>query len=346
MPPAGPEPHPAGAASPWDWIPPIPSAIARPVTLLQLEGSDSLRFLHGQSSQAIELASPGQWLSTCCISPTARMRALAEVLVTDGGAWLVIRSGDGEAVRQALDRVLFPADAVHLGPLESGLLLSPVPTDGQGDTADAQACWRPLQGAEGFWLGEQLLLREAPAAATASTGMEEEARALLGRPRLAAPELERWRLQCGLPAWPSELNDDTNPFEVGLAARVSLSKGCYVGQETLAKLATYDGVRRQLRRWHCPGGDGLAAALAPGSPLCTATGERAGTITSCLRLPEADLWIGLALVRRRALGAERLWSGAAAGERSVSDGTALWLSRPPAFVDPPVGAGASASDGG
>ena len=40
-----------------------------PVSLIRLEGSDTRRFLHGQSSQAIELAKPGDCLPTCLISP-------------------------------------------------------------------------------------------------------------------------------------------------------------------------------------------------------------------------------------------------------------------------------------
>jgi folate-binding Fe-S cluster repair protein YgfZ len=60
--------------------------LEQPVSLLRLEGPDTLRFLHGQSSQDLVLAPPGAWCSTCCISPTARLRALAEVLVDGGGA--------------------------------------------------------------------------------------------------------------------------------------------------------------------------------------------------------------------------------------------------------------------
>jgi folate-binding protein YgfZ len=82
-----------------------------------------------------------------------------------------------------------------------------------------------------------------------------------------------------------EINDDTNPFELGLTQRVHLAKGCYVGQETLAKLATYDGVRRQLRRWHCPqGAIDLGEIFASGQVLRDAEGERAGQITSSLPL--------------------------------------------------------------
>ena len=121
---------------------------------------------------------------------------------------------------------------------------------------------------------------------------------------------------------------------------MSLSKGCYVGQETLAKLATYDGVKQQLRRWHGRVPEGAADALAPGTALFRLEGadngasssSRAGQITSCLALGDG-LWIGLALVRRQALEDPELWAG------EGSQAPTLHLSRPPAFVDPPVGAG-------
>ena len=138
-----------------------------------------------------------------------------------------------------------------------------------------------------------------------------------------------------MPAAPGEINDDTNPFEVGLADRVSLSKGCYVGQETLAKLATYDGVKQQLRRWFWRGTQDPGE---PGTVLFGAkTGDetsspRAGLITSSLAL-EDGLWIGLALVRRQSLQQTCLRAG------PDPDGALLELSRPPAIVDPPVGAG-------
>lgn len=333
---------------PWDWRPAAPSVAASQVALLRLRGPDSLRFLHGQTSQAIELARPGQWLSTCCITPTARMRALAEVLVTDDGAWLVIREGDGGAVRQALDRVLFPADAVELGPLGAGLLLEPVP--GASDDTEATTStspplasdaslpsgsgWRSLKGGEGFWLGESLLLQD-PEACVADR-LEPGAQALLARPHLEGEARERWRIQLGWPACPAELNDDTNPFELGLADRVSLGKGCYVGQETLARLATYDGVKRQLRRWFVAGSEGVGV----GAPL-SFEGERAGVITSAFALPGGAGWIGLALVRRAALEAVSL-----AVEREDHEPLRLWLSLPDQFVAPPVGAGGAGRTGG
>ena len=61
-----------------------------PISRIRLEGADARKFLHGQSSQAIELARPGDCLATCLISPTARMRALALACIDAGGIDLLV----------------------------------------------------------------------------------------------------------------------------------------------------------------------------------------------------------------------------------------------------------------
>jgi folate-binding Fe-S cluster repair protein YgfZ len=268
----------------------------QPASLIRLDGSDSRRVLHGQTSAAIETARPGQWIPTCCISPTARLRALAEVLVDGDGAWLAVWGGDGEQVHQALDRVLFPADRVHLQQPQPGWLLTPVPGRQEPPNAAEPGVWQELAGGGGWQLGSGalgllLLLRQGA----------ELPPAWAEREPLEAAEQERWRIQNGLPAAPGEINDDHNPFELGLAGRVSLSKGCYVGQV--------------LR-----------------DPSAAADGSRLGLISSALELATGD-WIGLALVRRRGLDRSRLQAGV--GEA----GACLEISRPDGFVPPPVGAG-------
>ncbi|MCP9839240.1 folate-binding protein [Synechococcus sp. J7-Johnson] len=307
---------------PWDWRPASPSRWDQPVSLIRLEGPDSLRFLHGQSSQDLERAQPGQCLATCCLTPTARVRGLAEVLVDASGAWLVITAGEGAAIHQALDRVLFPADQVNLGPLLSGTLIS---LEGAaGAIQDTSVGWRLP--------GDRLVLMDG----------EYLTAELEAIPALGPIESERWRLSQGRPLAPNEISEEVNPFELGLADRVSLSKGCYVGQETLAKLATYDGVKQQLRRW-CWAEPAASTARTDAEPvvgtvLRTFSGERAGRITSSLRLnagPDGtSLWLGLALVRRQALAEPLLLAG---------EGITLEISEPMGVVAPPVGAGSAAS---
>ena len=313
------------SSDPWGWQPSGPCRSEQAGYLIRLDGPDTGRFLHGQTSSAIEGQQPGSWIPSCCTTATGRLRALAEVLVDRDGAWLLLRGADGTALWQALERVLFPADRVQLGPVTPVRLITPL-----GDGCDtlpqvADGSWISLEDGHGWLLGRQLVLlttAELPAW-------------LADRAPLPAREQQRWRIQQGVPAAPGEINDDTNPFEVGLADRVSLSKGCYVGQETLAKLATYDGVKQQLRRWFWRGTQGPGE---PGTVLFGAkTGDeisspRAGLITSSLAL-EDGLWIGLALVRRQSLQQTCLRAG------PDPDGALLELSRPPACVDPPVGAG-------
>ena len=313
------------SSAPWGWQPSGPCRSEQAGCLIRLDGPDTGRFLHGQTSSAIEGQQPGSWIPSCCTTATGRLRALAEVLVDRDGAWLLLRGADGTALWQGLERVLFPADRVQLGPVTPVRLITPL---GYGcDTLPqvADGSWISLENGSGWLLGRQLVLlttAELPAW-------------LADRAPLPAREQQRWRIQQGVPAAPGEINDDTNPFEVGLADRVSLSKGCYVGQETLAKLATYDGVKQQLRRWFWRGTQGPGE---PGTVLFGAkTGDeisspRAGLITSSLAL-EDGLWIGLALVRRQSLQQTCLRAG------PDPDGALLELSRPPAIVDPPVGAG-------
>ncbi|MCT0223966.1 folate-binding protein YgfZ [Synechococcus sp. CS-1328] len=341
------------ATSPWDQ-PRHSGRLVQPVSLLRLDGPDTRSFLHGQTSQAVAQAAPGQWLRTCCISPTGRMRALAEVLVDESGAWLAITAGEGGAVRAAFDRVLFPADQVHLGPLQSGWLITPLSPGTPAERPEPEGgSWRavgePQAELQAWLLGEERLLVQGDAPLPPALAADLPA-AFSSGDQLNASDSEHWRIQRGLPAAPHELNDDTNPFELGLAERVSLSKGCYVGQETLAKLATYDGVKQQLRRWHLAAATGAtearaaAACTEPGSDLQGADGSRAGLITSSLELAEGQGRIGLALVRRRHLEAVELRALGSAGQEEAGPeaGAMVTLSCPEAFAPPPVGAGSAA----
>ncbi len=54
------------------------------------------------------------------------------------------------------------------------------------------------------------------------------------------------RIENGTPVFPNELNEDVNPLEVNLLDAVHNNKGCYIGQEVIARLQTYDKVRKRL----------------------------------------------------------------------------------------------------
>ncbi|NJN58745.1 MAG: folate-binding protein, partial [Leptolyngbyaceae cyanobacterium SL_5_9] len=105
---------------------------------------------------------------------------------------------------------------------------------------------------------------------------------------------ERLRIEQGRPMPDAELTEDYNPLEAGLWHTISFSKGCYIGQETIARLDTYKGLKQQL--W----GVRLSQPAPLGEPLLVGA-EKVGKLTS-LTETEAGLF-GLAYVRTKAGGA-------------------------------------------
>jgi tRNA-modifying protein YgfZ len=67
-------------------------------------------------------------------------------------------------------------------------------------------------------------------------------------------ELERWRVESGVPRWGREIDDTILPAEAGLTeTHVSFTKGCYPGQEPIARLHNRGKVNRRLRRLELEG---------------------------------------------------------------------------------------------
>ena len=78
---------------------------------------------------------------------------------------------------------------------------------------------------------------------------------------MGAQEWETARILQGRPVTGKELTDQHIPLEAGLYHAVPLNKGCYMGQETLAKVHKLNAVKQQLH------GLVLDAAVAAGTPL-------------------------------------------------------------------------------
>ncbi|MBI2618687.1 MAG: hypothetical protein HYW57_01235 [Ignavibacteriales bacterium] len=64
-------------------------------------------------------------------------------------------------------------------------------------------------------------------------------------------DYESFRIESRIPAWPFELSENFNPLEARLEQLVSWTKGCYVGQEVIARLDTYKKVQKYLTVLEC-----------------------------------------------------------------------------------------------
>ncbi|HZN54894.1 MAG TPA: glycine cleavage T C-terminal barrel domain-containing protein [Candidatus Polarisedimenticolaceae bacterium] len=136
------------------------------------------------------------------------------------------------------------------------------------------------------------------------------AAATVGGGGITEQALDAWRILRGLPAPGHELIEDYNPLETGLRDAVSFTKGCYVGQEVIARLNTYDKVSRRLIRLTLPGG---ASVPSPGAAVLHG-GRAIGAVTSAVIPAGHDAPVALALVKSRDLtedGALAVESGGA-----------------------------------
>lgn len=89
-----------------------------------------------------------------------------------------------------------------------------------------------------------------------------------------ASAYDRLRIIHGIPAYPNDLSLDVNPLEAGLRNLISWSKGCYIGQEVIARLETYKKVQRRLVRLE---GEAFSGSLPA---VLTDSHEEVGVLTS------------------------------------------------------------------
>jgi folate-binding protein YgfZ len=155
-------------------------------------------------------------------------------------------SNDVEAleVGDACDALLLTAKARVIAPLrvsrrgEDNFLLSTEPELGETVRRElmrmrfaAKAEIEPEEHASWLVLGEGEILDEQPVGKEAS---EEE--------------FERWRIESGIPRWGAEIDDRILPAEAGLdETHISFTKGCYPGQEPVARQRYRGKVNRRLR---------------------------------------------------------------------------------------------------
>ncbi len=276
---------------------------------LRLLGEDRSRYLHNQSTNDIQSLGVGQGCDTVLVTPTGRTLDLVTAYVEPAWLTLVISPSSRLSIRQWLEKYIFFADQVTI----------------QDQTATTAMF--TLMGAASHGLIAELgaphLAMQPPATHTSmdwqnmpilvavGTGLLNPGYTLI-TPIECGVHLWQWllthgaipwgeqawewlRIQQGRPAVGAELTPDYNPLEAGLWHDISFHKGCYIGQETIARLNTYQGVKQQL--W----GIKLTAPATPGTPIYRGE-EKVGVLTSYTHY-FAQEHLGLGYIRTKVGGA-------------------------------------------
>lgn len=273
------------------------------LAVIPLRGSDVLRYLHAVSSQHTEQLRVGDTSAALLLSPKGKIEFAFRIAVLDDVVLLDTEAEAASALAERLARFVFRYE-VKVGDPQPGVLTLLGP----------EAALAPIRG-------------EATVAAThrlpggcdlvsADGRIPRAPRGLGGR--LASAGVLAWeqhRVAAGIPRWGRELTDDVLPEEAGLlGSHVHLDKGCYPGQETVARVHNLGQVQRRLAGLRFQDPD--AAPPPFRADLLAEDGQRAGQVRSAIHHPELGT-IALAYVRRRSQ-AGRPGSRVLAGEQPAT----------------------------
>jgi folate-binding protein YgfZ len=288
--------------------------------VVAVRGPDAVEYLQGQLSQDVTALAVGASADSLLLEPDGKLSALLRVTRTDGqGFVLDVDAGYGDAVVARLRRFLLRAK-VELTALDwrclslrgagvseaAGGLLTVLAERGVLALPFGWNGWNgvDLLGPSDVVLGPESV--ELPAGVVA-----------------CGPDaVEACRIVSGVPAMGAELTAKTIPHETGIVERtVSFTKGCYTGQELVARIDSRGGnVPRRLVGIVAPAGPPETEPLSTGMTLHAGevpTGDGpvddkvVGTLTSAAWSAEAGAWVGLGYLHRNveAPGPARVRSG-------------------------------------
>ncbi len=254
--------------------------------LLWAEGPDTVPFLQGVLSQDIEAMAPGAAARSFLLAPRGKLEALLWILRGEERVGIVTEAAQLEQVRSSLARWRLRVKVdLTPDPREVFDVWGPAPAG-----LDAADGWRD----EGGVLAAEV--RVAPLRRRLVAGLSAgdlEKRGLRPIGRMVETTL---RIEVGEPRMDVDVNSKTIPQETGLVAEaVSFTKGCYLGQELVARIDSRGRVNRHLR-----GVRMLEAVIPPTGAQVVHGGKAVGTLTSVGESRAVRAPVALALIRREA----------------------------------------------
>ncbi|MDZ8238771.1 MAG: folate-binding protein [Nostoc sp. ChiQUE01a] len=275
---------------------------------IKVSGDDRLRFLHNQSTNDFLALKPGQGCDTVFVTSTARTIDLVTAYVREDAVILLVSPNRRQFLMEWLDKYIFFADKVELADITQYTntlsLIGPESDAVIEKLGIGELIGQPYGSHQVYTIANAQGVRIAVGSGLGIPGytlnFPYTDKATVWDKLLEAGAVEMsdraWdvlRILQGRPAPDAELTDDYNPLEAGLWQTISFDKGCYIGQETIARLNTYKGVKQHLFGVKLSGNAVVGSAIALGD-------EKVGKLTSYTETP--DGYFGLGYIRTKAGG--------------------------------------------
>ena len=258
------------------------TVVLSPRALWRLTGPDAARYLNGQATNDVTGLADGHacYAAVC----TAKGRMEGDVSIARHGAEFYLDADPvlHESLGARLEKYLIADDAV----LE--------------DVSDLWSLRHVFGAAPPPMLEAGFVIAYARFGVPGHdlwSATDANANAVIAGATVAADVIETLRLEHGIPRWGAELTTATLPPEAGprMLAAISYTKGCYVGQETIARLKSVGHVNRSLVFLRSDS----AAFPAPGAKL-NQDGHETGVVTSSGYSPRLEKGIALGYANRQA----------------------------------------------
>ncbi|HZF08452.1 MAG TPA: glycine cleavage T C-terminal barrel domain-containing protein [Thermoanaerobaculia bacterium] len=286
---------------------------------LALSGADRQRFLNGQVTCDVKGLTPGTGAYGFFTSPQGKILADVAVLAgpeKDDPLWLELPPGRAEAIAAQLRKYII-VDRVEVRPLDEirlHTLIGPRAGEALAQAGLTELPERPWSSVAAAALGEGgRVVRQDGLGASAWTLWLQAEREAEWRERLLALEggaavrpvgpeaLEVLRAEAGIPRYGVDYGADNFPQESGLEERaVSYTKGCYLGQEVVARIHYRGGVHKGLAGLVFDAADAADTEMPAVGAKLLHEGKEVGTVTTAVHSPALGRAIGLAVLNLRA----------------------------------------------
>jgi folate-binding protein YgfZ len=265
-----------------------------------MTGADRQRFLNAYVTCDVKPLQPGDGAYGFFTNPQGRILSDVAVLVQEDRLWLEVAPGQAEAIAGHLRKFVI-VDRVEIRSLDDmalPTLIGPRAAEvlGVPDMTDWKHTRMTVDGTEVVVQRRGLLGSPAFTLWTPASQAPRLRERLLARESVQAvgeEALEVLRAEAGIPRFWVDFGPDNFPKETGLDEAVSYTKGCYLGQEVVARIHYRGGVQKMMRRLE------LAGDPQPGAKLLF-EGREAGTVTTAVRSPLSGRTLGLGIVHKRA----------------------------------------------
>ncbi len=273
----------------------------------EIVGSDRLNIMHRISTNDLLTLEAGEGRPTLFTNAVARVLDRATVYHRGERALVITEPGRGEALRRYLQRNIFFNDDARLNDLASTtrqfVLHGPEANEIGSQFAPKLA---PMHSADVLIAGKAVtMLRDKPLSGGHWRLIVPNERASEVWAELVAHGLQPagsltynvLRIRAGRPAVGHELSTDYIPLELGLWDEVSFTKGCYTGQEIIARMESRGRLAKTIVTVKLSG-------MIEAPAKISVDGHEVGTLTSSVQTPDGDaIGIGVVKVAQAQVGA-------------------------------------------